>query len=147
MHSCTALRGVNGYEHSTHCGIPESPRRIYWIRRGASRCQYPRSNARGGSIQPGGSCLPGLGSEPHSCRRIPQGAECHQRDFGIYLLMKRRDLTRYLEDHDCEFLREGANHTVYVNRRTRKSSTVPRHREINNFLVQKICNDLDIPKP
>jgi len=26
-------------------------------------------------------------------------------------------------------------------------STVPRHREINNFLAQKICKDLEIPKP
>ncbi|MDY6833384.1 MAG: type II toxin-antitoxin system HicA family toxin [Chloroflexota bacterium] len=61
--------------------------------------------------------------------------------------MKRHDLIRHLENHDCEFLREGASHTVYVNRTTRKSSTVPRHREINDFLVQKICKDLEVPKP
>jgi|GEM_PF-1304285 len=34
--------------------------------------------------------------------------------------MKRRDLIRHLEVHDCKLLREGANHTVYVNRLNRK---------------------------
>ena len=61
--------------------------------------------------------------------------------------MKRRDLVRYLEQHGCEFLREGGNHTVFVNRRTRKSSTVPRHREVFEFLARKICKDLEIPAP
>jgi len=41
--------------------------------------------------------------------------------------MKRRDLLRHLEKHGCEFLREGANHTIYVNRRAQKSSAIPRH--------------------
>jgi len=36
--------------------------------------------------------------------------------------MKRLDLIRHLETHGCEFLREGGNHTIYVNRKTRKSS-------------------------
>ena len=31
--------------------------------------------------------------------------------------MKRRDLIRHLEHHGCQFLREGGNHSVYVNRR------------------------------
>ena len=61
--------------------------------------------------------------------------------------MKRIDLIRHLEKHGAEFLREGGNHSVYVNRKARKASTVPRHREINEFLVQKICRDLEIPKP
>ncbi|WP_395717707.1 type II toxin-antitoxin system HicA family toxin [Prosthecobacter sp.] len=61
--------------------------------------------------------------------------------------MKLRDLLKHLHEHGCEFLREGGNHSVYVNRRARKSSAVPRHREINDFLVNKICKDLEIPKP
>ncbi len=61
--------------------------------------------------------------------------------------MKRRDLLRHLEHHGCVLLREGANHTVYVNRSTGKVSTVPRHREINDFLARKICLDLEVPKP
>lgn len=61
--------------------------------------------------------------------------------------MKRRDLIRHLEQHGCEQLREGGNHTIYVNRATRKTSTVPRHREINDFLARKICKDLEVPRP
>ena len=53
--------------------------------------------------------------------------------------MKRRDVLRHLEEQSCEFLREGSNHTVYVNRARRKASSVPRHREVNDFLVRKIC--------
>jgi mRNA interferase HicA len=61
--------------------------------------------------------------------------------------MKLRDLIRHLERHGCERLREGGNHTVYVNRAKQKSTVVPRHREINEFLARKICQDLDIKKP
>lgn len=61
--------------------------------------------------------------------------------------MKRRDLIRHLETQGCEFLREGGNHTVYANRALKKTSTVPRHKEVNDFLVYKICKDLGIPKP
>jgi len=58
--------------------------------------------------------------------------------------MKRRDLIRHIERNGCELLREGGNHSVYVNRAKRKSTTVPRHREINEFLAKKICQDLEI---
>jgi mRNA interferase HicA len=61
--------------------------------------------------------------------------------------MKRRDLISHLEAHGCEFLREGGSHSVYVNRRTRKSTAVPRHREINDDLAARICRDLQIPRP
>jgi mRNA interferase HicA len=61
--------------------------------------------------------------------------------------MKRVDLIRHLELHNVQFLREGGSHSVYVNRAAGKTPTVPRHREINDFLAQKICKDLDVPKP
>jgi len=61
--------------------------------------------------------------------------------------LKRKDVIRHLELNGCEFLREGANHTVYVNRKKKKASTLPRHREIDEYLVSKICKDLEIPKP
>jgi predicted RNA binding protein YcfA (HicA-like mRNA interferase family) len=61
--------------------------------------------------------------------------------------MKRLDLVRHLERHACVVLREGGNHTVYVNPTARKVSAVPRHREINEFLARKICRDLEIPQP
>jgi len=61
--------------------------------------------------------------------------------------MKRLDLVRHLEAHGCQLLREGANHSVYVNRAAHKTSTVPRHREINDYLADKICKDLEIAPP
>ena len=61
--------------------------------------------------------------------------------------MKRIDLIRHLERNGCEFLREGKNHSVYVNRPALKSSSIPRHRVVNDFLARKICTDLQIPKP
>ena len=60
--------------------------------------------------------------------------------------MKRADLVRHLERNGCVLLREGAKHSVFVNRARNKSSTVPRHREINDFLARKICRDLEVPE-
>ena len=42
---------------------------------------------------------------------------------------------------------KAANHTVYVNRAAKKTSSVPRHNEINNELAKKICKDLQVPQP
>ena len=61
--------------------------------------------------------------------------------------MKRCELIRHLEKNGCEFLREGGHHTIYVNRKIRKSTAIPRHRELNVFLVRKICSDLEISPP
>ena len=54
---------------------------------------------------------------------------------------------RHLEAHGCEMLREGGNHTIYVNRQRRKASSIPRHREIDDYLARKICRDLEVPEP
>ncbi len=61
--------------------------------------------------------------------------------------MKRRDLVHHLEAHGCYLLREGGNHSVFVNPVTNATSAVPRHREINEFLARKICRDLQVPEP
>lgn len=61
--------------------------------------------------------------------------------------MKRRALVRHLEEHGCELLREGANHSIHINRTARKTSAVPRHTEINDDLAKKICMDLGVPPP
>jgi mRNA interferase HicA len=44
-------------------------------------------------------------------------------------------------------LREGGSHSVFVNADATKLSTVPRHREIKEFLARKICKDLDVRWP
>ncbi|MCW5960794.1 MAG: type II toxin-antitoxin system HicA family toxin [Pyrinomonadaceae bacterium] len=61
--------------------------------------------------------------------------------------MKRRKLIKHLRENGCELLREGGSHSIFVNRKTRKSTAVPRHNEINEFLSKKICRDLEVPAP
>jgi predicted RNA binding protein YcfA (HicA-like mRNA interferase family) len=61
--------------------------------------------------------------------------------------MKRIDLLRHLEEHGCKLVREGGRHSVFCNRDRTKLSTVPRHREVKDFLAKKICRDLGIPTP
>jgi hypothetical protein len=59
--------------------------------------------------------------------------------------MKRKALLRHIEGNGCALLREGANHSVYINRGKKKVSTIPRHTKINDFLAKKICRDLGVP--
>jgi len=61
--------------------------------------------------------------------------------------MKRRDLHRHLAASGCILIREGSRHSVFHNPREGVTSTVPRHREINDYLARKICRDLRIPMP
>ena len=49
-------------------------------------------------------------------------------------------------NHNCQLLREGSKHSVFYNPVNNKTSTVPRHREIDDFLAKKICRDLGIPE-
>jgi len=61
--------------------------------------------------------------------------------------LKRRDLLRHLREQGCLLLREGGKHSVFVNPGIGLTSTLPRHNEINDFLVFKICRDLGIAPP
>jgi len=46
--------------------------------------------------------------------------------------MKIVDFIRHLRVNRCVLLREGGNHSVYINKVNNKISTVPRHKEIKN---------------
>jgi mRNA interferase HicA len=61
--------------------------------------------------------------------------------------VKRNELVRHLEAHGCQLISEGARHSIFVNRAAGKATSVPRHREINDFLASKICRDLEIAEP
>jgi mRNA interferase HicA len=60
--------------------------------------------------------------------------------------MKRLDFIKHLNKEGCTLIREGSAHSVFFNAMTRRTSTVPRHTEIDNNLAQKICRDLGIAK-
>ena len=56
--------------------------------------------------------------------------------------MKRNDLIRKLESSGCVLVRHGGNHDWYRNQETGESQPVPRHREINDRLAQRIIKRL-----
>lgn len=61
--------------------------------------------------------------------------------------MRRNNLLRHLRMYDCDLLREGGRHSIWINRISGKISAIPRHAEIKEVIVRKICRDLDIPIP
>ncbi len=62
--------------------------------------------------------------------------------------MKRRDLIRHVEAFGCYLLKEGRKHSRFVNLAdTCKQATIPRHREIDDYLARAICRQLGIPPP
>lgn len=61
--------------------------------------------------------------------------------------MKRTKLVKYLTKNGCSLLREGGKHSVFYNPKNGRISTVPRHPEIKQFTVEKICKDLDVVIP
>lgn len=61
--------------------------------------------------------------------------------------MKRQDLIRHLSGHGCVLLREGRSHSIWVNPATGQQTTVPRHREVNDYTARGICRQLGVPEP
>jgi len=61
--------------------------------------------------------------------------------------VRRRELLRHLEANGCPLKREGASHSIHWNPKTGRREPVPRHNEIPDLLVRKICRALDIPQP
>lgn len=60
--------------------------------------------------------------------------------------MKRRTLLTHLRKYGCLLFREGKRHSIYYHPENERTSSVPRHNEIDDFLANKICRDLSIPK-
>jgi mRNA interferase HicA len=61
--------------------------------------------------------------------------------------MKREEFMKHLRRHGCFIKREGGSHTIVQNIKNGVLETVPRHTEIDNVLVKKICKRLDIKTP
>ena len=58
--------------------------------------------------------------------------------------MKRKELLKYLRSQGCDLLREGGRHSWWHNPTLNKRSAIPRHSEIKDILVNKICKDLGV---
>jgi predicted RNA binding protein YcfA (HicA-like mRNA interferase family) len=61
--------------------------------------------------------------------------------------MKRRELEQHLQAHGCQFLREGAVHSIWINPQTGRKEAIPRHNEIKKQLARKICRSLSVEVP
>jgi hypothetical protein len=61
--------------------------------------------------------------------------------------MKLKDLVKHLKRFGCRLLREGRAHSIWENPAKNLSTAVPRHREINDYLAFKICDQLGVPRP
>ena len=60
--------------------------------------------------------------------------------------MNRTKLLKHLKSNGCCLLREGAKHSWWINTENNSRSAVPRHNEISDNLVIKICKDLGITR-
>lgn len=58
--------------------------------------------------------------------------------------MKRNDLLKHLRRNGCYLKREGGSHSLWYNPLAGHMEAVPRHTEIPNKLVRKICRALSI---
>ena len=59
--------------------------------------------------------------------------------------MKRNVLLRYLKENECILDREGKKHSIFINPITNDWTAVPRHPDIREKTVMKICKELGIP--
>jgi mRNA interferase HicA len=55
--------------------------------------------------------------------------------------MKKRDLERGLRALGWELLRHGGNHDIWIHQASGQTEKVPRHREVNERLAEKILRD------
>ena len=55
--------------------------------------------------------------------------------------MKRRAFLRHLQAEGCCLDRDDGPHSVWKNPIAGEAEAVPRHNEINIFLVRKICRE------
>ena len=60
--------------------------------------------------------------------------------------MKRNVLLKHLKENGCTLDREGGNHSIFVNVKTKAWSPVPRHTEIKDAMCNEICKKLGIAK-
>jgi predicted RNA binding protein YcfA (HicA-like mRNA interferase family) len=56
--------------------------------------------------------------------------------------MKQVDLVKAITKNGAVFIRHGSNHDWYRNPKTGISEAIPRHREIKEYLAQKIIKNL-----
>ena len=60
--------------------------------------------------------------------------------------MKRSEFIKILAKNGVVFFRSGSKHDIYMQKKTGKKTSVPRHGEIDNVLAKEILKELQITK-
>jgi predicted RNA binding protein YcfA (HicA-like mRNA interferase family) len=60
--------------------------------------------------------------------------------------MKRTLFIKHLNTNKCYLKREGSKHSLFRNIENGKTTTVPRHPDIDDITAERICVQLEIPK-
>ena len=50
-----------------------------------------------------------------------------------------------IKENECMLDREGSKHSIFINTKTGDWTSVPRHPDIREITVMKICKELGIP--
>ena len=58
--------------------------------------------------------------------------------------MKRQKLLKEIVKRGAVFVRHGANHDIYENPRTNKSTQVPRHEDVNELVAKAIIQFFEL---
>lgn len=61
--------------------------------------------------------------------------------------MNRKKLERHLRSFGCAFQENGGGHDIWCNPNEQRTSSIPRHKEINTFTMRSVCKDLNVPPP
>ncbi len=60
--------------------------------------------------------------------------------------VKRNEFLHHPAKNQCFLQRHGSKHDVYKNLSNNKQTTIPRHPNLDKFLCDAICKQLEIPK-
>lgn len=61
--------------------------------------------------------------------------------------MNRRKLTQHLSEHGCRLHRRGGEHDIWSNEDAALFMPIPRHTDVSQGVVERICRHFGIPKP
>ena len=60
--------------------------------------------------------------------------------------MKRTQFIQHVTENGCIIKREGSKHSICMNIKTGKRTSIPRHSELKDTFCNEICKQLGIPK-
>ncbi len=66
--------------------------------------------------------------------------------FAKFFLMKRNEFLKHLKKFNCNLLREGGRHSLFINTTNGKQSAVLRHPELLIYCAKLFASSLKFPQ-